>query len=62
MDNDIFSGNGKIMFTCGYYNNFSVLQQLQQWRLKAYSLMLNRGRSQNFQILIFLHIFVALLY
>ena len=29
--------------------------------LKAYSLMLNRGRSQNFQILIFLHIFVALL-
>ena len=29
--------------------------------LKAYSLMLNRGRSQNFLNLIFLHIFVALL-
>ena len=27
--------------------------------LKAYSLMLNRGRSQNVQNLIFLHIFVA---
>ena len=29
--------------------------------LKAYSLMSNRGRSQNFQNLNFLHIFVALL-
>ena len=29
--------------------------------LKAYSLMLNRGRSQNFQNLIFLYISVALL-
>ena len=29
--------------------------------LKAYSLMLNRGRSQNFQNLIFLYFFVALL-
>ena len=29
--------------------------------LKAYSLILNRGRSQNFQNLIFLHISVALL-
>ena len=29
--------------------------------LKAYSLMSNRGRSQNFQNLKFLHIFVALL-
>ena len=30
-------------------------------KLKAYSLMLNRGRSQNFQNLIFLHIFLAFL-
>ena len=34
--------------------------QLSQM-LKAYSLMWNRGRSQNFQNLIFLYIFVALL-
>ena len=37
-------------------------KQITKYRaLKAYSLMLNRGRSQNFQNLIFLHIFVALL-
>ena len=30
--------------------------------LKAYSLMSNRGRSQNFQDLNFLHIFIALFY
>ena len=30
--------------------------------LKSHSLMLNRGHSQNFQNLFFLHIFVALLY
>ena len=30
--------------------------------LKAYSPMSNRGRSQNFQNLNFLHIFVGLLY
>ena len=31
------------------------------WNLKVYSLMSNRGRSQNCQNLNFLHIFVALL-
>ena len=35
--------------------------QLNASSLKAYSLMLNRGRSQNFQKFEFLHIFVALL-
>ena len=39
----------------GHFQNSPV-----RW-LKAYSLMLNRGRSQNFQNLNFLHIFVALL-
>ena len=34
---------------------------LERWgQLKAYSLILNRGRSQNVQDLNFLHIFVAL--
>ena len=35
--------------------------QATKGELKAYSLMLNRGCSQNFQNLIFLHIFVAFL-
>ena len=32
-----------------------------QWRLKAYSLISYRGRSQKFQNLNFLHLFVAFL-
>ena len=48
-----------LYLTLKYYLNIFLLNSE---RLKAYSLMLNRGRSQNFQIWIFLHIFVALLY
>ena len=38
-----------------------ALRASHTWWLKAYSLMLNRGRSENFHNLNFLHIFVALL-
>ena len=41
---------------------FSALYMIwnKNQNLKAYSLMLNRGHSENFQNLNFLHIFVAL--
>ena len=53
-----FTGSGKL----GLMDELVRKQRVTCNELKAYSLMLNRGRSQYFQNLNFLHISVALLY
>ena len=56
LSNDLFTPMLLIWMT-----GYRWFHKLLLLRLKAYSLMSNRGHSQNFQNLNFLHIFVALL-